>query len=90
MKRKYEYIIRVGAIAFCLLCVLVVLATVIYTAWDKDTLVENENPSQPTCEAEVVIIETEEQPEIIAKRPTRQNWWTATRPERMALSKIWT
>lgn len=67
MKRKYEFMIRTGMIAFALLCVLVCLATIVYTARGKETPTKDENLSQPACEAEVAVYEAEEETENIAE-----------------------
>lgn len=67
MRRKYNYMIRVGTIALCLLCVLVCLAVVVSTAWGEETSPAEENLSQPACEVEAMVCEAEEEAEIIAE-----------------------
>lgn len=67
MRRKYNYMIRVGTIALCLLCVLVCLAVVVSTAWGEETSSAEENLSQPACEVEAMVCEAEEEAEIIAE-----------------------
>ena len=56
MRRKYEYIIRVGVICLCLFCILVCIATLVYTAWDKETQEVNENVSATEPVVEPVVI----------------------------------
>ena len=88
MKRKYEYMIRVGVIAFCLFCVLVCLATMVYTVGGKETPPTDENVCEETCEPAVVVIEAEEQVEIrqeAAEAPVRDD---DLGPDLMLLAKV--
>lgn len=63
MRRKYNYMIRVGTIALCLFCILICVATLVHTAWGKETLPKEENLSQPAREVVAAVYEAEEQAE---------------------------
>lgn len=72
MKRKYDNMIRVGVIAFALFCIMVCLATIVYTQGVNGDA-ETETVCEVECEPAVVVIETEEQVEIIAEPVVEQD-----------------
>ena len=67
MRRKYNYMIRVGTIALCLFCILICVATLVHTVWGKETLPKEENLSRPAREVAAVVYEAEGQAETIAE-----------------------
>ena len=72
MKRKYDNMIRVGVIAFALFCIMVCLATMVYTVGASGDA-ETETVRETECKPAVVVIEAEEQVEIIAEPVVEQD-----------------